>query len=137
MKIKEQECQVGKIATIHRGVLTEKLVIFTHLFAAATHTAQAHTHTHTYIHTYILQSTYMVFTFTRQHSVAAVRRRRQLLKRKGESKISECVCTVLPLRFLCVCLSPCDILCSAQFFLSNFYRDILLQTIHNIWQNRL
>ena len=110
MKIKEQECQVGKIATIHRGVLTEKLVIFTHLFAAATHTAQAHTHT------YILQSTYMVFTFTRQHSVAAVRRRRQLLKRKGESKISECVCTVLPLRFLCVCLSPCDILCSAQFF---------------------
>ena len=86
MKIKEQECQVGKIATIHRGVLTEKLVIFTHLFAAATHTAQAH------IHTYILQSTYMVFTFTRQHSVAAVRRRRQLLKRKGESKISECVC---------------------------------------------
>ena len=51
MKIKEQECQVGKIATIHRGVLTEKLVIFTHLFAAATHTAQAHTHT--YIHTYI------------------------------------------------------------------------------------
>ena len=93
--------------------------------------------THTYIHTYILQSTYMVFTFTRQHSVAAVRRRRQLLKRKGESKISECVCTVLPLRFLCVCLSPCDILCSAQFFLSNFYRDILLQTIHNIWQNRL
>ena len=50
MKIKEQECQVGKIATIHRGVLTEKLVIFTHLFAAATHTAQAHTHT--YIHTY-------------------------------------------------------------------------------------
>ena len=134
MKIKEQECQVGKIATIHRGVLTEKLVIFTHLFAAAaTHTAQAHM----YVHTYILQSTYMVFTFTRQHSVAAVRRRRQLLKRKGESKISECVCTVLPLRFLCVCLSPCDILCSAQFFLSNFYRDILLQTIHNIWQNRL
>ena len=113
MKIKEQECQVGKIATIHRGVLTEKLVIFTHLFAAATHTAQAHM----YVHTYILQSTYMVFTFTRQHSVAAVRRRRQLLKRKGESKISECVCTVLlPLRFLCVCLSPCDILCSAQFF---------------------
>ena len=93
--------------------------------------------THTHIHTYILQSTYMVFTFTRQHSVAAVRRRRQLLKRKGESKISECVCTVLPLRFLCVCLSPCDILCSAQFFLSNFYRDILLQTIQNIWQNRL
>ena len=133
MKIKEQECQVGKIATIHLGVLTEKLVIFTHLFAAATHTAQAHTH----VHTYILQSTYMVFTFTRQHSVAAVRRRRQLLKRKGESKISECVCTVLPLRFLCVCLSPCNILCSAQFFLSNFYRDILLQTIHNIWQNRL
>ena len=133
MKIKEQECQVGKIATIHRGVLTEKLVIFTHLFAAATHTAQAHM----YIHTYILQSTYMVFTFTRQHSVAAVRRRRQLLKRKGESKISECVCTVLPLRFLCVCLSPCNILCSAQIFLSNFYRDILLQTIHNIWQNRL
>ena len=62
MKIKEQECQVGKIATIHRGVLTEKLVIFTHLFAAATHTAQAHM----YVHTYILQSTYMVFTFTRQ-----------------------------------------------------------------------
>ena len=63
MKIKEQECQVGKIATIHRGVLTEKLVIFTHLFAAAaTHTAQPSTH----VHTYILQSTYMVFTFTRQ-----------------------------------------------------------------------
>ena len=50
MKIKEQECQVGKIATIHRGVLTEKLVIFTHLFAAATHTAQAHMYIHTYIH---------------------------------------------------------------------------------------
>ena len=69
--------------TIHRGVLTEKLVIFTHLFAAtATHTAQE-----AHLHTYILQSTYMVFTFTRQHSVAALRRRRQLLKRKGESKI--------------------------------------------------
>ena len=128
MKIKEQECQVGKIATIHLGVLTEKLVIFTHLFAAATHTAQAHTH----VHTYILQSTYMVFTFTRQHSVAAVRRRRQLLKRKGESKISECVCTVLPLRFLLMCMSVpmrYSMLCSI-FFLSNFYRDILLQTIH-------
>ena len=54
MKIKEQECQVGKIATIHRGVLTEKLVIFTHLFAAATHTAQAHMYIHTYyrVHTW-------------------------------------------------------------------------------------
>ena len=88
MKIKEQECQVGKIATIHRGVLTEKLVIFTHLFAAAaTHTAQAHM----YIHTY-----YRVHTWSSpshgSYSVAAVRRRRQLLKRKGESKISECVC---------------------------------------------
>ena len=29
-----------------------------------------------------------------------------------------------------------SMLCSI-FFLSNFYRDILLQTIHNIWQNRL
>ena len=103
-------------------------------FCRCCHTYSPSTH----VHTYILQSTYMVFTFTRrQHSVAAVRRRRQLLKRKGESKISECVCTVLPLRFLCVCLSPCNILCSAQIFLSNFYRDILLQTIHNIWQNRL
>ena len=53
MKIKEQECQVGKIATIHRGVLTEKLVIFTHLFAAATHTAQAHTCTYIHITEYI------------------------------------------------------------------------------------
>ena len=53
MKIKEQECQVGKIATIHRGVLTEKLVIFTHLFAAATHTAQAHIHTYIHITKYI------------------------------------------------------------------------------------
>ena len=135
MKIKEQECQVGKIATIHRGVLTEKLVIFTHLFC------RCHTYSptkHTYIHTYYRVHTWSSPSHGRQHSVAAVRRRRQLLKRKGESKISECVCTVLlPLRFLCVCLSPCDILCSAQFFLSNFYRDILLQTIHNIWQNRL
>ena len=53
MKIKEQECQVGKIATIHRGVLTEKLVIFTHLFAAATHTAQTSTHTYIHITEYI------------------------------------------------------------------------------------
>ena len=59
MKIKEQECQVGKIATIHRGVLTEKLVIFTHLFAAATHTAQAHMYIGTYIHTY-----YRVYTWS-------------------------------------------------------------------------
>ena len=136
MKIKEQECQVGKIATIHRGVLTEKLVIFTHLFAAATHTVQAHTHT--YIHTYILQSTYMVFTFTRQHSVAAVRRRRQLLKRKGESKISECVCAQCYLLDSYVYVCPHAIFYALlNFFLSNFYRDILLQTIHNIWQNRL
>ena len=98
---------------------------------------------HTYspsIHTYILQSTYMVFTFTRQHSVAAVRRRRrQLLKRKGESKISECVCTVLPLRFLCVCLSPCDILCSAQFFFCQTFIGIFYcrQYIIYEWQNRL
>ena len=113
MKIKEQECQVGKIATIHRGVLTEKLVIFTHLFAAATHTAQAHM----YIHTYYRVHTWSSPSHGRQHSVAAVRRRRQLLKRKGESKISECVCTVLlPLRFLCVCLSPCDILCFCSIF---------------------
>ena len=61
-------------------------------FCRCCHTYSPSTHVHTYIHTYILQSTYMVFTFTRLHSVAAVRRRRQLLKRKGESKISECVC---------------------------------------------
>ena len=89
MKIKEQECQVGKIATIHRGVLTEKLVIFTHLFC------RCHTYspsTHMYIHTYYRVHTWSSPSHGRQHSVAAVRRRRQLLKRKGESKISEFVC---------------------------------------------
>ena len=135
MKIKEQECQVGKIATIHRGVLTEKLVIFTHLFCRC-HTYSPSTH----VHTYILQSTYMVFTFTRQqHSVAAVRRRRQLLKRKGESKISECVCTVLPLRFLLMCMSVpmrYSMLCSI-FFCQTFIGIFYCRQYMNIWQNRL
>ena len=131
MKIKEQECQVGKIATIHRGVLTEKLVIFTHLFC------RCHTYspsTHIYIHTY-----YRVHTWSSpshgSNSVAAVRRRRQLLKRKGESKISECVCAqcyYLLDSYVYVC--PHAIFYALlNFFLSNFYRDILVQTIHNIY----
>ena len=94
-------------------------------------------HTCMYIHTY-----YRVHTWSSpshsSNSVAAVRRR-QLLKRKGESKISECVCAqcyYLLDSYVYVC--PHAIFYALlNFFLSNFYRDILLQTIHNIWQNRL